>query len=125
MKILLDTHALIWWFSNSARLSRRAFTLIQRSEVVVSAAVTWELAIKTNAGKITGLPMLMDLRDRLQRAGFQEEPITIQQSIRAGLLPLVHRDPFDRMLVAQAQALAVPIVSAEAILDDYGVQRIW
>jgi PIN domain nuclease of toxin-antitoxin system len=125
MRLLLDTHALIWWLSDSAKLSRRVFTLIQRSEVLVSAVSTWEIAIKTTSGKITGLPLLVDIRERLQRAGFREEPITVQQSIRAGLLPLIHRDPFDRLLVAQAQVLGAALVSADAILDRYDIKRIW
>jgi PIN domain nuclease of toxin-antitoxin system len=109
------------------RLSRRVRTLLSSSEtgILISAAVAWELAIKVNAGKIKLSVPLQDLRRTIEQQGFAELPITIEQSVRAGLLPLHHRDPFDRLLVAQAQVLDVPIASADAGLDHYQVTRLW
>jgi PIN domain nuclease of toxin-antitoxin system len=127
VKILLDTHALIWWFENEAKLSRRASSMIanQNNTVLVSAAVAWELAIKVNLGKFDGLSLTTELHRYTQEEGFQELPISMEQAVRAGLLPLHHRDPFDRLLVAQAQALNLPILSADAVLDQYDVKRVW
>jgi PIN domain nuclease of toxin-antitoxin system len=127
VKILLDTHALIWWFDNEVKLSRRASSMIanQNNTVLVSAAVAWELAIKVNLGKFDGLSLTTELPRYTAEEGFEELPISMEQAVRAGLLPLHHRDPFDRLLVAQAQALNVPILSADSVLDQYDVKRVW
>ena len=127
MKILLDTHALIWWFDNASKLSRRASAIIanQNNTVLVSAAIAWELAIKVNLGKFDALSLTTELPRYTEEEGFEELPISMEQAVRAGLLPLHHRDPFDRLLVAQAQALNVPILSADTVLDQYDVKRVW
>jgi PIN domain nuclease of toxin-antitoxin system len=127
VKILLDTHALIWWFSNESKLSRRASSMIanQNNTVLVSAAIAWELAIKVNLGKFDALSLITELPRYVEDEGFEELPISMEQAVRTGLLPLHHRDPFDRLLVAQAQALNVPILSADAVLDQYDVKRVW
>jgi PIN domain nuclease of toxin-antitoxin system len=127
LKILLDTHALIWWFGNEAKLSRRACSIItnHNNTVLVSAAIAWELAIKVNLGKFDALALTTELPRYTEEEGFEELPISMDQAVRAGLLPLHHRDPFDRLLVAQAQALNVPILSADAVLDQYDVKRVW
>jgi len=127
VKILLDTHALIWWFDNASKLSRRASAIIanQNNTVLVSAAIAWELAIKVNLGKFDALSLTTELPRYTEEEGFEELPISMEQAVRAGLLPLHHRDPFDRLLVAQAQALNVPILSADTVLDQYDVKRVW
>lgn len=127
MKILLDTHALIWWFSNESKLSRRASSIIanQSNTVLVSAAIAWELAIKVNLGKFDALSLTTELPRYTEEEGFEELPISMEQAVRAGLLPLHHRDPFDRLLVAQAQSLNAPILSADTVLDQYDVKRVW
>jgi PIN domain nuclease of toxin-antitoxin system len=127
VKILLDTHALIWWFGNESKLSPRASSIIanQNNTVLVSAAVGWELAIKVNLGKFEGLSLATELPRYTEEEGFEQLPINMEQAVRAGLLPLHHRDPFDRLLVAQAQALNMPILSADAVLDQYDVKRVW
>jgi PIN domain nuclease of toxin-antitoxin system len=127
VRILLDTHALIWWFGNESRLSRRASSMIatQNNTILVSAAIAWELAIKVNLGKFDALSLATELPRYAEEEGFEELPISMEHAIRAGLLPLHHRDPFDRLLVAQAQALNVPILSADAVLDQYDVKRVW
>jgi PIN domain nuclease of toxin-antitoxin system len=83
------------------------------------------MAIKVNAGKIKLSVPLQDLSRTIEEQGFTELPITLEQSVQAGLLPLHHRDPFDRLLVAQAQVLDLPIASADAELDRYQVTRLW
>ncbi len=127
MRLLVDTHVLIWWFNEPSRLSQKAYSLLQGSgnSIFVSAAVAWELAIKVNLGKVDALPLLSDLASHVAEEGFAELPISMQQAVRAGLLPRHHRDPFDRVLVAQAQDLGIPVLSADRVLDRYDVKRIW
>lgn len=127
MRVLLDTHALVWWFENSQRLSKRAATIISNADhtVYVSAASAWEMAIKTNLGKFDALPVVIELSKYAAEEGFVELPISLEHATRAGFLPLHHCDPFDRLLVAQSQSLNIPIVSADALLDRYDVKRLW
>jgi PIN domain nuclease of toxin-antitoxin system len=127
MRILIDTHVLVWWFSDPGRLSKRAASIVTNTvnTVLVSAATAWELSIKVNLGKLDAMALLADLPHRLEQTGFTELPVTIAQATRAGLLPLHHRDPFDRLLVAQAQDLGVPILSADSSLDSYDIKRVW
>jgi PIN domain nuclease of toxin-antitoxin system len=127
MKILLDTHALVWWLSDDSRLSREAVRILEdpHNEILVSAAVGWELAIKVNLGKIHPASLVEQLEQTLASAVFTELPIAMAHAIRAGLLPPHHRDPFDRLLAAQAQAMKFPILSADRVLDQYAVQRVW
>jgi PIN domain nuclease of toxin-antitoxin system len=127
MEVILDTHALLWWVNEPKRLSKRANSILTNTDttVLVSAAVAWELAIKVNLGKLDAVALLTGLTQRLQKEGFTELPISIAQACRAGLLPLHHRDPFDRLLVAQAQDLGIPILSADELLDRYDVKRVW
>src|SRR5437016_11324858 len=127
MKVLLDSHTLVWWFSDPDKLSKRATSIVSNSTntAFVSAATAWELAIKVNLGKLNALALVTDLPRHLDEEGFVELPISIGQASRAGLLPLHHRDPFDRLLVAQAQDLGVAILSADALLDRYDIKRGW
>ena len=91
----------------------------------VSAAVAWELAIKVNLGKLDAGELLPDLPRVLFEKGFRRLAISMDYALRAGTLPRHHNDPFDRMLVAQAQALGFAVVSADVEFDRYGVARIW
>ncbi len=127
MTVLLDTHPLKWWLDDPDRLSESAKTVIENSlnSIVVSAVVSWELAIKTNIGKLRVHELLANWMNKMVGEGFLELPIDSSHAIRAGLLPLHHKDPFDRMLVAQAQATGWPIISADPVFDHYGVRRIW
>jgi PIN domain nuclease of toxin-antitoxin system len=127
MEVIVDTHALVWAFNEPKRLSKRAISILTDTSntILVSAAVAWELSIKVNLGKLDALPLLAGLTQRLQREGFTELPISVAQATRAGLLPLHHRDPLDRLLVAQAQDLGVPILSADSSLDSYDIKRLW
>jgi PIN domain nuclease of toxin-antitoxin system len=124
--LLLDTHSLLWWLENSAKMTRAASAAIRDSDVYVSVASAWEIAIKSNAKKLDhGDVVIAELEVRLREQGFAVLSITLDHAIRAGLLPLHHRDPFDRMLAAQAQAESLPIVSNDRIFDQYGIRRIW
>jgi PIN domain nuclease of toxin-antitoxin system len=127
MTIHLDTHILIWSMVEPDRLSRRARLAIEnpKNRVLISAAVAWELAIKVKAGKFSPASLIDKLDRLLEQAAFLEQAITIEHATRAGFLALHHRDPFDRLLVAQALSLRIPIVSADAIIDKYGVERLW
>lgn len=127
MNVLLDTHALFWWFGDATKLSQRAVSLItsKSNTVLVSAATAWELAIKVNLGKIDALGLLGELGNYVMEEGFVELPISLEHAAVAGLLPSHHRDPFDRLLVAQAQVMHVPILSADRILDRYDIKRLW
>ena len=128
MRALLDTRALIWWALDDPRLSRRAYTAISEQEgtVHVSAATAWEIATKVRLGKLVVDPSVSaDLGAYLAEQGFVELAVTVAHGQRAGALPGAHRDPFDRMLIAQAQAENLVIVSNEAMFDAYGITRIW
>ena len=127
MIVLLDTHAVIWWFNEPTKLSRRATTIMgnPNSTILVSAAVAWEMAIKVNLGKLDALALVRDLQQQIKREGFTGLPISLEQATLAGLLSLHHRDPFDRLSVAQAEDLNVPILSADQALDLYGIERLW
>lgn len=128
MRALLDTHALIWWFSDdpSLPLTVRAIIADTDHTLLVSAASAWELAIKYQLGKFRKVADLVsDFSGRINREGFQLLPISAEHGIRAGLLPGLHKDPFDRMLIAQSQAENVPILSNETVFDSYGVRRLW
>lgn len=128
MKVLLDTHALLWWLADHPSLSRRAWSVISltRNQVIVSAASVWEIAIKANAGKLV-VPdtLLTDFIGVLAREGFDPLSITPEHAIRAGNLPGPHHDPFDRMLIAQAQIESLAIIGKDAFFDKYGVNRVW
>jgi len=125
--LLLDTHALIWWALDDPALPKHVRAKIARSEhVIVSAASAWEMAIKVALGKLpAAIDLVSDFEETVTRRGFQVIPITASHGIRAGLLPGPHKDPFDRMLIAQAQAENLIIVSNDLVFDRYGVRRLW
>lgn len=126
MNLLIDTHALLWWWSDDPVLSLTARNLLRRgNRVYVSAVVAWELAIKVNLGKLNARALIAGFPRFLAEEGFRRLAISTDHALRAGQLPRLHGDPFDRMLAAQAQALNFPIVSADSIFDRYGVQRVW
>jgi len=127
MEALLDTHVLVWWFENAPMLSKRASAILSGPDnsLHVSAAVGWEIAIKVNLGKLRSVELIEDMTGFLEQEGWNELPVSLEHAVRAGLLPLHHRDPFDRLLVAQAQALNLPILSADRGLDEYDVRRMW
>lgn len=119
MILLLDAHALLWWLADSAELSEDARNAIAdpSNDALVSAATVWEIAIKQALGKLVAPS---DLVDALEPAGFGALPITLRDAESAARLPLHHRDPFDRMLVAQSARLDAVVVSRDSIFEDYG-----
>jgi PIN domain nuclease of toxin-antitoxin system len=125
--VLLDTHVLLWWLGAPKKISRVAHEVLSDPEVrvYVSAAVAWEMAFKVNLGKLAAADVVAGFAGLVQAKGFFRLAISTDHALRAGLLPLHHADPFDRMLIAQAHALNCPIVSADARFDHYGVRRIW
>lgn len=127
MILLPDTNVLYWWLNDPDELSAgaEAAMLDRENSIVVSAVVPWELAIKTNLGKLDGQTLLEIWDEKLASEGFSELAIESAHAIRAGLLPRHHNDPFDRMLAAQAQMTGWPIVSADRVFDFYGVRRVW
>ena len=128
MRALLDTDALLWWLSDDPALSRRAREAIANTKntLIVSAASAWEVATKVRLGKLpTAANLASDFAGHLQREGFETLAISTEHAIRAGLLAGSLRDPFDRMLIAQAQAENMPLVSNETLFDDYGIRRLW
>ena len=128
MHLLLDTHAFVWWLADDPLLGSKARTAIGNvnNRVLVSAASIWEIATKVRLGKMKSAAGLAeDFAGHLEREGFEALPISVDHAARAGLLPGPHRDPFDRMLIAQAQAENLALVSNETLFDAYGVRRIW
>ncbi|HEX4642845.1 MAG TPA: type II toxin-antitoxin system VapC family toxin [Candidatus Acidoferrales bacterium] len=128
MRALFDTHARIWWFSDDPLLNRTARGIIASTEntLLVSAASAWEIAIKYQLGKLRKAgDLISDFSGRIQRDGFQLLPISAEHAIRAGLLPGLHKDPFNRMLIAQAQAENLPVISNDGVFETYGVRRVW
>lgn len=128
MRLLLDSHAFVWWIADSDRLSARAYRLIadEAHEIFVSAATAWELATKYRLGKLP-LPeeAAFDMAGAIVGQGFRELPIGVQDASLAGRLPGPHRDPFDRMLMAQAASHGLVLVSRDEVFDRYGVSRVW
>jgi PIN domain nuclease of toxin-antitoxin system len=128
VRVLLDTHTLLWWLDGDRRLSRRARQAIADNDnaVVVSAASAWEIATKVRIGKLPGATdVAADISGCLAQQQFLSLDITVLHAQRAGRLPGDHRDPFDRMLIAQAQIEDLPVVSNDQIFDKYGVTRLW
>jgi len=128
LHLLVDTHALIWWMTENPLLpvSIRRLMVDKRNTIVVSAASAWEMATKVRLGR---LPAASDItrnfEEYLTQSGFESLPVSAAHGIRAGLLPGPQRDPFDRMLIAQAQAEDLTIVSNEMSFDSYGIRRAW
>ncbi|HEY1801750.1 MAG TPA: type II toxin-antitoxin system VapC family toxin [Terriglobales bacterium] len=128
MRLLLDSHTLLWWFSEDPALSPTAKKAISRDDntVLVSAASAWEIAIKVRLGRLpTGEKLLDDFAAYLSQARFESLPISNAHGVHAGLLAGPHKDPFDRMLIAQAELEEAAIVSNDRIFDAYYVARIW
>ena len=128
MRVLLDTHAFLWWLDGDKRMSRRARQVIANEEtsVYLSAASAWEITTKFRLGKLPGAAdVANDVLGCMSSQGFLALDIKVAHAQRAGLLPGPHRDPFDRMLIAQSQAEDLPLVTVDAIFDQYGVRCIW
>jgi PIN domain nuclease of toxin-antitoxin system len=128
MRVLLDTHAFLWWISDARELSARARRTIAsaENECLVSVASCWEIAIKASTGKldIDGTVERF-VPHQLAANGFHELPIETRHAVGVARLPFHHRDPFDRLLVSQALHEGLAIVTSEVIFRRYGVRQIW
>ena len=124
MSLLLDTHTLLWWLSDDPALKAEAREAIGQASTIiyVSAASAWEISIKKALGK---LDSPRDLHAALVANHFQPLPFTIVHAISAGQLPRHHDDPFDRMLIAQAQAEQLTLVTHDTMFRPYGIPIIW
>ncbi|MBS0558801.1 MAG: type II toxin-antitoxin system VapC family toxin [Proteobacteria bacterium] len=128
MRLLLDTHAFLWWLAGDAALSDPARAAIgdTANDVLVSAATAWEITTKHRIGKLPGVAAIVaDLGAAVAAQGFATVPISFRHGQAAGALPGTHRDPFDRMLMAQAMMENLVLVSNEQAFDAYGVRRLW
>ena len=128
MDILLDTHTFLWFGLASPKLSEYAQTLIQnpRNRKHLSLASPWELSIKISTGKFQlAQPVDEFFKEQMRLDDIGFLPITLAHIARVSTLPFHHRDPFDRMLVAQSLTENIPLVSADAALDAYGIIRLW
>ena len=128
MRLLLDTHALLWWSEGSERLSRRAVDLItdEENDVFVSAVSAMEIATKFRLNKLPGARRwALAFEAELEAEGFGALPIAINHARIAGGLPIPHKDPFDRLLIAQASIEGMTLVSNEVVFDSFGVNRFW
>jgi PIN domain nuclease of toxin-antitoxin system len=128
MRLLLDTHAFLWWLADDASLSAAAESAIADSAniVQVSAATAWEITTKWRLGKLPGAALVAaDVAREIAAEGFAELPVTVAHGQHAGALPGTHKDPFDRMLVAQALLEGMTLVSNEKALDPFGATRLW
>jgi len=119
VRLLLDTHVVLWWLSDDPTLSEEVKTLIdEEPEVYVSPATVWEVTITQTLGKIKHPA---DLPERIRDSEFRELPIRFDHAVAAGRLPLIHRDPLDRMLVAQARCDDLTLVTRDPHIQKYEV----
>ncbi len=128
MKLLLDAHAFLWYFTADPRLSKTAANHMAdvRNELLLSIASVWEIGIKTSLGKLS-LPgqLASVVADQLRQANIRLLEIRLDHVAKVVELPFHHKDPFDRMVAAQCLFEQIPILSADPVFDQYGVQRIW
>ena len=127
MKLLLDTHTFLWFIEDNPRLSAEAKSLLESDvELLISAASLWEIAIKVSTGKLTlNQPYKEFIPDQLTKNGMGLLPISVEHLALVSALPFHHRDPFDRLLIAQASIEELPIVSIDNQFDPYGIKRLW
>jgi PIN domain nuclease of toxin-antitoxin system len=127
MKLLLDTHAFLWFIDDSPRLSAQAKALLESDvELLISAASLWEIAIKSSLGKLAlSQPYETFIPQQLEHNSIEILPIVLEHISAVATLPFHHRDPFDRLLLAQAMVEQLPVVSADTVFDMYAIERLW
>jgi PIN domain nuclease of toxin-antitoxin system len=128
MNVLADTHAILWWLAGDERLSRTARRILENptNRRLVSVASLWEIAIKLSGGKLLdGGLTLRIIADALNEQEFVVLPIRIEALLRLDQLPWIHRDPFDRVLIAQAMEEGIPLLTADSKMARYAVKAIW
>ena len=124
MRLLIDSHAFLWWSEELPALGKAAYRAIAdpKNEVLISVAALWELTIKASSGKLS-LPV--DLETMVASQGFAVLSITFPHLTRLAGLPRLHRDPFDRIIIAQGLAEGIPIATGDRVFAAYGVQIVW
>lgn len=128
MKVLLDTHAFLWYFAADPRLSKTAVTTMAdvKNDLLISMASLWEIGIKVSIGKLTlPVPFATFIPQRLQQANIAILDIRWEYVVKGTSLPFHHKDPFDRMLAAQCLVEDIALLSSDPLFDQYGVRRIW
>jgi|SRR5882672_882903 len=128
MRLLLDTHAFLWFIMGDSRLSSAARAAIENpaDEKLLSVGSLWEMAIKVSLGKLTlAEPFPQIIPRELKRNGFQLLPMSLAHASHVSSMPFHHRDPFDRLLVAQAMEESLVVLSADTHFDLYGIKRFW
>lgn len=128
MRLLLDTNAFLYSIVDSPALSRRARSLVEslEYELLLSIASVWEMAIKVSIGKLAlAQPLDQLVARQLEVARITLLPVTVGHAAAMSALPFFHRDPFDRMLVAQCVVEGIPLISSDATLDQYPIERLW
>ena len=128
MRLLLDTHTLLWWVEDDPQLSPLARHQIvdECNDCLVSLASAWEMAIKAGLGKLKlAVSVQRYFQEQLAPNNFQLLPISLEHVTLVERLPLHHRDPFDRLLIAQAKCDGLALVSADPMFDEYGISRVW
>lgn len=128
MRILLDTHAFLWWVTDDPRLCAAARAAIgdDTNGVLVSAASAWEIATKHRLGKLgEAAAAVARFAELVAADGFEHLPVSYLHALKAGSYPSAHRDPFDRMLAAQSALEGLPLVTRDPAFDDFGIQTLW
>ena len=128
MRLLLDTHSFLWFVTSDLQLSANALTLIAdvNNEVLLSPASYWEVAIKVSIGKYPlSVPFETFFTSALTANNIQILAVEIRHAAVLSALPMHHKDPFDRMIAAQALSESIPVISIDAALDPYGITRLW
>jgi PIN domain nuclease of toxin-antitoxin system len=121
VRLILDTHVILWWLADDTAISDDTKSMIDTElDVFVSAATLWEVSIKTSLGKLGPV----DLPERILASGLRELPITAMHAIAAGRLPGIHRDPFDRMLIAQAKMEGLTLLTRDEQIAKYDVSLL-
>jgi len=127
MTILLDSHAFFWWATADRKLSGTAYAAIDADDqVYISAVVAWEIASKVRSGKWPeARPLADDFFPTISHYAFHHLPLTLEHAHLAGAMPGRHRDPFDRLLAAQARIENVPLVTVDPVFHEFGIQTLW
>jgi PIN domain nuclease of toxin-antitoxin system len=128
VRLLLDSHTLIWAVDNPPQLGQRAIAALQSptNQLLISAGTIWELGIKTGIGKLVlSLPYRQWMSQAIIDLDLEMLPLNVEYAAAQATLPMHHKDPFDRLLVAQAQVEKITLVSCDLILDQYGISRLW
>ena len=124
MRCLIDTHIVLWWYFDSSRLNREHLRIIAdgKNDICVSAAAIWEIEVKRRNGK---LDCPIDMMERISQDGFTILPIKAEHLVPLRTIPLIHNDPFDRIIISQAMKHNFSIITSDTIIPQYDVETVW